>query len=142
MSIVGRYRKFLPQLAYVLLAGWTLVADRLDDGQGIDGVTVLAVVVAVAQALAVVVPRNADIKAGASLVIALAQGVTAAWSDHAISVAEYTVLVSAFLAWAAGAAVTNHPPDPPDDQAGTHTLPGIRLLPVPDDDGPKHLDEG
>lgn len=132
MSIVARYRKFLPQVAYVLLAGWTLIADRLDRGHDIDGVTTLAVLVAVAQALAVVIPGNADVKAGASLITAIGQGVTAAWSDHVITTAEYTVLVSAFLAWAAGAAVNNHPPDPPDerpDEAGDLV-----------DDGPRHLE--
>jgi hypothetical protein len=98
VSTVSRFRKFLPQVAYVLLAGWTLIADRLDGGHGIDGVTVLAVLVAIAQALAVVIPRSPDVKAGASLITAIAQGVTAAWSDHVITPAEYAVLVSAFLA--------------------------------------------
>jgi uncharacterized membrane protein YfcA len=126
VSTVSRFRKFLPQVAYVLLAGWTLIADRLDGGHGIDGVTVLAVLVAIAQALAVVIPRSPDVKAGASLITAIAQGVTAAWSDHVITPAEYAVLVSAFLAWAAGAAVLNHPPDGHLDDLAA--------------DGPKHLE--
>lgn len=105
--LLDEYRKFIPQIAYVILAGWTLVADRVQDGKSIDGVTIVAVVVAVVQAIAVVAPGNPVVKAVLSLVMALAQVATAALSDNSISVAEGMLVATAFITWAASAAVPN-----------------------------------
>jgi len=112
-TLVDEYRKFIPQVAYVALAGWTLVADRLSDGKAIDGVTYVAVIVAVAQALVVVVPKSPVTKAVLSFVTALAAGVSAAITDGSISPAEAGLIVAAFLAWATGAGRPNVPAGQP-----------------------------
>lgn len=106
-KVLDEYRKFIPQIAYVLLAGWTLVTDRVQDGKAIDGVTIVAVVVAVVQAIAVVWPGNPVVKAVLSLVMALAQVATAALSDNSISAAEAMLVATAFITWAASAAAVN-----------------------------------
>ncbi len=106
-KVLDEYRKFIPQVAYVILAGWALISDRVQDGRAIDGATIVAVVVAVVQALAVVLPGNPVVKAGLSLVMALAQVLTAAVTDNSISIAEGMLVVGALLAWATSAAVPN-----------------------------------
>ncbi len=104
---LDEYRKFIPQVAYVVLAAFTLISDRVQDGKAIDGVTIVAVVVAVAQALAVVLPGNPVVKAALSLITAVAQVVTSAVSDNSVSVAEGFLIGTAFLTWATSAAAVN-----------------------------------
>lgn len=104
---LDEYRKFLPQVAYVLLAAWALISDRVQDGRAIDGVTYVAVAVAVVQALAVVLPASSVVKTVGSLVLALAQVATSALTDNSVSVAEGFLIGTAFLSWATSAAAVN-----------------------------------
>lgn len=105
--LLDEYRKFIPQVAYVLLAAWALVADRVQDGRAIDGVTYVAIAVAVVQALAVVLPGNPVVKTVGSLIAALAQVAAAALTDNSVSVAEAFLIGTAFLTWATSAAAVN-----------------------------------
>jgi hypothetical protein len=106
-KVLDEYRKFIPQIAYVALAAFTLISDRVQDGRAIDGVTYVALAVAVVQALAVVLPSNPVVKTVASLVLALAQVLTSALTDNSISLAEGLLVAIGFLSWASSAAAVN-----------------------------------
>lgn len=105
---VRYHRKVIISLAPVLLAGFEVLRDAAQTKDGIDTLTIVLAVLAVAQAVGVYFPGNAVAKLIASGVIAIGSGVTAA-AVGGLTQATTLLIVTQFLAWVAAGATENGP---------------------------------
>src|SRR5689334_15753405 len=106
--LVANHRKVIISLAPVLLAGFEVIRDAAQTKDGIDGLTIVLAVLAVAQAVGTYLPGNAVAKLIASGVIAIGSGVTAA-AVGGLTQASLLLILTQFLAWVAAGATQNGP---------------------------------
>jgi hypothetical protein len=100
-------------MAPVALAAAVALQDALNASGGIHGaVPWWGALVAAATAAAVYFPSSPWVKAAAGLAGALAQVVTAAITDGAVSQAETLMILTSFLAWASSSVAPNGNPAP------------------------------
>lgn len=108
---VRYHRKVIIQILPLLLAVFTALRSAIQDGSGLTGHEVVAIVLALAAAAGTYLPDNAVAKLAASGVFAIANGVNLAIDDH-FTAASLTLIVTQLLAWLiAGVAENGARPD-------------------------------
>lgn len=113
VTLPSAYRKFLVQLAPVLLAGVVVIQDALTRGTPLTNLGLWAqVVVALGAAVLVWAPENPWLKLFASLVGALGAAAVAALTDNRVTGTEAIQLVAMVLAWLGVGAIPNAPTEP------------------------------
>jgi len=109
-ALPSAYRKFLIQLAPVVLAGLVVLQHAITDHTPLNSAGMWwQVIVAVVGALLVYGPPDPWVKALAALVAAVGATVAAALTDNAVTGTEVIQIMVALAAWLGVAAVPNHP---------------------------------
>lgn len=102
------YRKFIVQLAPVLLAGLIVLQHAVTDHTPLTNLGLWAqVVVTLLTAAAVYIPANPWVKLGASLAGAVGAALVAALTDNVVTLAEAVQLAAMVLAFVGVGAVPN-----------------------------------
>lgn len=113
VTLPSAYRKFLAQLAPVLLAGVVVIQDAIANATPLGNLGLWTqVVIAAAGAAAVYFAANPWVKLFSSLVAAVGAAVAAALTDNAVTLTEAVQITSMILAWLGVGAIPNQAGEP------------------------------